>query len=183
MTESVAIYEKVVVRFTDLVDAIANSQWSVPTPCAGRTVHDLVEHVIVRDRRLAATVGGPAAAEQVPADADLSAEWHQCVNWWADGLADPARRDTVWDTPLGEMSFEQATTALMTGEITIHTWDLARALGVDETLDPEAVHRTYIAMKQHSDALRRPGVLGPQVEAPDDSDEQTRLLAFTGRDV
>jgi uncharacterized protein (TIGR03086 family) len=71
----------------------------------------------------------------------------------------------------------------MTGELTIHNWDLARALGVDETLDPEAVHTTYIAMKQHSDALRRPGVLGPQVKAPDDSDEQTQLLAFTGRVV
>jgi peptide-methionine (R)-S-oxide reductase len=32
------------------------------------------------------------------------------------------------------------------------------------------------------DVLRRSGHYGPRVHAPDDADEQTKLIAFTGRD-
>jgi hypothetical protein len=31
------------------------------------------------------------------------------------------------------------------------------------------------------DAMRGPGAFGPELEAPEDADEQTRLLAFLGR--
>jgi hypothetical protein len=31
------------------------------------------------------------------------------------------------------------------------------------------------------DAIRQSGHFGPRVEVPDDADERTRLIAFTGR--
>jgi uncharacterized protein (TIGR03086 family) len=177
------VYQRVITHFTELVDSISAEQWSAPTPCEGWNVRDLVEHVIVRDQRLAASVGGPPAADSLPDNADLAALWRERAAWWAAGLADPQRRTATWNTALGEMTFEQATTAFMTGELTIHGWDLARGLGVDDTQDPEAVHSTLSMMKQYGDAVRRPGALGPAVHAPPGSDEQTQLMAFTGRHV
>ena len=59
MTEPVALYRRVLDHFSDLVDSIQADQWTAATPCEGWTVRDLIEHVIVRDERLAATVGGP----------------------------------------------------------------------------------------------------------------------------
>src|SRR5277367_1956756 len=109
MTEPIAVYHRVIDHFTALVDSITADQWSATTPCAGWTVRDLIEHVIVRDRRLAASVGGPTPPRPVAADADLVTEWHQCVTWWAEGLADPDRRDGLWATALGELSFQNAT--------------------------------------------------------------------------
>ncbi|MCW2523329.1 MAG: hypothetical protein JWO63_1664 [Frankiales bacterium] len=180
MTDSMAVYRRVVDHFTELVDSIAADRWDAPTPCEGWTVRDLIEHILVRDRRLAATVGD---SDSAPSGGDLAAQWHERVDWWAQGLADPERSAVVWSTPLGELSFAQAAAAMTTGELTIHTWDLARALGVDEQLDPEAVQLTFESMQRHAAALRGPGVFGPELPHDAGGSEQERLLAFTGRQV
>jgi uncharacterized protein (TIGR03086 family) len=67
------------------------------------------------------------------------------------------------------------------GDVLVHTWDLARATGQDETLDPDEVHGLYEGMLPIDDVLRQSGQYGARVEVPDDADEQTKLIAFTGR--
>ncbi len=37
-------------------------------------------------------------------------------------------------------------------------------------------------MQPIDDMLRQSGHYGPKVDVPDDADDQTKLLAFTGRD-
>jgi uncharacterized protein (TIGR03086 family) len=68
-----------------------------------------------------------------------------------------------------------------TGDVLVHTWDLARATGLDERLDPDEVHRMYEGMEPMDEVLRQSGQFGPRVRVPDDADEQTKLIAFTGR--
>ncbi|MGX7679283.1 TIGR03086 family metal-binding protein [Jatrophihabitans sp. DSM 45814] len=182
MSTGIAIYQRVVGHFTDLVDSVEGEQWAAPTPCEGWSVRDLLEHVVLRDQRIANTVGGPEVAA-LPDDVDLAAAWRDRVNWWAEGLADPARIGVEYETAMGTMTFEQLTVRFMTGELTVHTWDLARALGADEQLDTEAVSVAFANMRGASDMLRRPGVMGPELEVPSDADEQTRFIAFTGRRV
>jgi uncharacterized protein (TIGR03086 family) len=63
----------------------------------------------------------------------------------------------------------------------VHTWDVARATGLDETLDADEVHRMFSAMEPLDEVLRASGHFGPRVPVPDDADEQTKLIAFTGR--
>jgi uncharacterized protein (TIGR03086 family) len=179
MSDPMAMYDRVITHFSELVDSISNDQWSLNTPCEGWTVRDLMQH---RDGSIAASMGGARVDEPAP-DADLIDAWHKRVSWWAAGLADPIRSEAVWQTGLGEMTFREATMRMMTGELTIHAWDLARALGLEETLDPESVHVTYVQLRAHGDQLRRPGVMGPAVEAPDGASEQTQLIALTGRSV
>lgn len=182
MTDSLATYYRVVMRFTELVDSISADQWSSNTPCEGWTVRDLMQHIIVRDRKIAASLGDARADEPAP-DADLATAWHERVAWWAAGLADPALAEAVWQTASGELTFREAAIAMMTGELTIHTWDLARALGVDDTLDPEGVRMAYAQLQGYDEQKRGPQTMGPEVEVPIGTDEQTRLIAFTGRSV
>jgi hypothetical protein len=66
-------------------------------------------------------------------------------------------------------------------ELLVHIWDLARTVGGDETLDAEAVVRTYEILRPHYAALQATGAFLPQVEPPADADPQTRFLCFTGR--
>lgn len=61
------------------------------------------------------------------------------------------------------------------------TWDLARATGQDETLDPHKCAEMLEGMLPMEDALRQSGHYGPRVHVPDDADIQTKLLAFIGR--
>ena len=63
----------------------------------------------------------------------------------------------------------------------MHNWDLAQAAGVDDTLDPEAVHEVFEAVKPMDGPMRQSGTFGPRLDPPEGADEQTQLLAFLGR--
>ena len=66
-------------------------------------------------------------------------------------------------------------------DLAIHGWDLARAIGADETIDP-----TYVAVIDEKVGpaiadLKASGQYGDEVIPPDGADAQTRLLAMFGR--
>jgi hypothetical protein len=52
---------------------------------------------------------------------------------------------------------------------------------LDETLDAELVHDMLVGIEPLDAVLRSSGQYGPRVDVPPDADEQTRLIAFTGR--
>ncbi len=81
----------------------------------------------------------------------------------------------------GTHRLEDAIAMFFLGDVLVHTWDLARAAGLDETLDQEVVHDMLLGMEPLDEMLRDSGHYGPKVTVPDDADEQTRLIAFTGR--
>ena len=183
MSTDLELYRRVVGHFGRLVAAVGPDQWNAPTPDAGWTVADLVEHVVDRDRMLAATVGGrtPDELDGFGDPVELPAAWAERVDWWEQRLADPGTAGRTWQTPFGTMTFADAAYAFTVAEVTVHSWDLARAIGADETLDPTAVTAATEQLKSTENQLRRPGVMAAALEVPDDADDQTRLLAFTGR--
>lgn len=79
------------------------------------------------------------------------------------------------------MPLGQAIDVIYTGDVFLHRWDLARATGQDERLDPAKCAEMLDGMLPMDLALRQSGHYGPSVDLPDDADVQTRLLAFTGR--
>jgi uncharacterized protein (TIGR03086 family) len=64
----------------------------------------------------------------------------------------------------------------------IHGWDIARATGQDDTLDPDLVALAYAMFKPHAAELQATGAFGRPVAVPDSADTQTKLLAMLGRD-
>jgi hypothetical protein len=81
------------------------------------------------------------------------------------------------------MPAEQLIGRMISSDVLIHTWDLARAVGGDERLDADAVTGTYSGLKPMDAMIRMPGVFGPKVTPPEGADEQTELLCFLGRQV
>lgn len=88
---------------------------------------------------------------------------------------------TEFDSRAGRHTVGTAIVMFGTPDILLHTWDLARSTGLDETLDPDEVHNLLVGMEPMDAILRDSGHYGPRVEVPADADEQTRLIAFTGR--
>ena len=78
-------------------------------------------------------------------------------------------------------SFEQLASRPLGADLLLHTWDLARATGQDERLDPASVTAALEFLTPIDEAIRRPGGFAPRLEAPPGADEQGRLLAFCGR--
>jgi uncharacterized protein (TIGR03086 family) len=97
-------------------------------------------------------------------------------------LDDPATAASEISHPqVGTHSLGDAIGMFFLGDVVIHTWDLARAAGLDETLDADEVSQMLRGMEPIDDMLRASGHYGPKVAVPADADEQTRLIAFTGR--
>jgi uncharacterized protein (TIGR03086 family) len=97
-------------------------------------------------------------------------------------LLDPALAGTEHDWFTGRMRMEDTIDQVTSVDMVWHGWDLARATGQDDTIDPVEVENAGRAMGQFDDSvLRQPGVLGPALDPPPDADAQTRLLAFMGR--
>jgi uncharacterized protein (TIGR03086 family) len=70
----------------------------------------------------------------------------------------------------------------MTMDLTVHTWDLARAIGANEQLDEELVSDVLAFIEPQVDQLVGTGLFAPPIEVGD-ADTQTRLLALLGRRV
>ena len=81
----------------------------------------------------------------------------------------------------GRHTIEGAIAMFFLNDVLIHTWDLARATGGDETLDAGEVHRMFSGIEPYDEMLRSSGQYGPRVAVPDDADEQSKLIAFMGR--
>lgn len=114
-------------------------------------------------------------------DDDPVAAWESFSRSLQALLDDPqaARREV--DMPMGRFSVERAVDMFVTNDVFLHTWDLARATGLDERLDPDEVHRLFEGMEPMDEVLRGSGHYGPRIEVPDDADEQTKLIALIGR--
>jgi uncharacterized protein (TIGR03086 family) len=97
-------------------------------------------------------------------------------------LEDPERAGKEYDGFFGPSTFEGSVDRILIGDVLVHTWDLARAAGLDEKLPPDEIEKGLDAFGAMGEAVRTAGVFGPAVEPPAGADAQTRLLCYTGRD-
>jgi len=69
------------------------------------------------------------------------------------------------------------------GDLTLHSWDLARAIQADESLDPVLVEAVWETVSPMRDSIGQTGVFGdgPSGDLSDDAPLQVRLLDLTGR--
>jgi uncharacterized protein (TIGR03086 family) len=125
--------------------------------------------------------GGVEVTAGPSPDDDPAASWAHTREQVLAALEDPEVAGRRFDTGMGEMSVEEMIGRFGVGDVLVHTWDLARAVGLDEALDADEVHRLYETMAPNDEMMRQGTAFGPKVEVPADADEQTQLIAFTGR--
>lgn len=174
-------YRKVATGFTNRVAQVPPDAWDNPTPCEDWVARDIVRHVVETSgfflgRTSAGSPTGPGVED------DPLGAWTTVRDAIHAALEDPQVATQTTETPLGPSTFEQTIGMFGIGDALIHTWDLARATDQDESLDPGEVSRMLATMRGFDDAMmRQSGAFGPAVEVPAEADEQTRLIAFTGR--
>ena len=158
------------------------TDWTASTPCEGWTARDVAVHVANNLSGLAATANGHEPTS-VGADDDVVGAWSSARQALHDVLLDPAKAAATVESPFGPMPVEQMVGRIMCADVLVHTWDLARATGQDETLNAEAVEGTYSGLKPLDAMIRQPGIFGPKVTPPAGADLQTEMLCFLGRAV
>jgi uncharacterized protein (TIGR03086 family) len=183
-----AMSNEVIQRATSLVDgfdarvkAASADSWGNAAPCDGWTARDVVTHVGNNLLRLGSGLQGQAPRE-IGADEDIVAAWDEAKTTFLTGIT-TGDLSTPLPGPFGPMPAEQMIGRLVCTDVLVHTWDLARATGGDESLPVDAVEGAYSGLKPMDAMIRQPGVFGPKTPVPEGADLQTEFLCFLGRPV
>jgi uncharacterized protein (TIGR03086 family) len=89
--------------------------------------------------------------------------------------------DIVTHSMLGDIP-KARVLGIVTNDLLVHTWDLARSIGADESLPPEAVAACFdVVLAIPPELARNPKVYGEPLDTEPDAPLQTRLLAQVGR--
>lgn len=185
MTELKGLHARALERYGQLVHAVRDEQWHLPTPCTEWDVRVLVNHLVSENFWMPPLLDGKTIADVGDSfDGDLLGDDPK-VAW--DRSATEAGRavqavalDTTVHLSYGKASADHYIFEVFS-DLTIHGWDLARAIGTEETLDPESVDVLYERYKPIEDGMKATGLFGPKVEPPPGADRQTELLAIFGR--
>jgi uncharacterized protein (TIGR03086 family) len=182
LSEIAERYRRVGGRFTARVNEVPDAAWENPAPCDGWTARDVVRHMVEWMPAFLVTAGGPSLAPGPSVDEDPAGAWAALDAGLQSLLDDPVASATTIEHPrAGRHRLDDAIAMFFLGDVLVHTWDLARATGLDETIDADVVHDMLIGMEPLDEMLRASGQYGPRVQVAADADEQTRLIAFTGR--
>jgi uncharacterized protein (TIGR03086 family) len=168
--------------FTERVRGVAPSAWDNPAPCDGWVARDVVRHLVEWFPAFLRAGTGLELPKGPGVDDDPVAAWAVHNNGVQALLDDPATRTRMLADPrLGDLPLDKAVDMFYTADVFMHTWDLARATGQDERLDPGKCAQLLEGMLPMDSALRTSGHYGPRVDVAEDADVQTRLIAFIGR--
>jgi uncharacterized protein (TIGR03086 family) len=180
MSEISDRYRRLSAKFADTIAAVPPDRWSSPSPCEDWTALDIVQHVVDTRSMFRGLIGlDPTGAP--PAADDPMAAFQAATAVVQRDLDDPEIATTSFQGFAGETTYEAAVDRFVNMDLVVHRWDLAKATGGDEHIDDEDVARIAAAAEEMGDMLRSPGACGPAITVADDADDQTRLLAFLGR--
>jgi uncharacterized protein (TIGR03086 family) len=172
-------------RFGTLVRTVSAGQWHDPTPCAGWDVRTLVNHVVGENRWAVPLFAGQTVADVGDRlDGDLLGEdpikaWDVSAADACDTVDHPGAMTATVHLSFGDFSGEEYANQLF-ADLLIHGWDLARAIGADEHLDPNLTQTCERWFTSWEDGYRQAGAVGPRVSVETD-DPATQLLAAFGR--
>ena len=182
--ENVDRYCSLADQFGARVEATPDDAWDSSAPCDGWKAKDIVEHVTGGQRGVAWRLGGNEGDPPAPTTTDPKALWRESYTAFKDAVSQPGAMEKVVPAgPMGELPAAMFIGRILSSDVLVHTWDLARAVGGDERLDADAVKQAYSGLKPMDAMIRQPGVFGPKIDPARGDDEQTEFLKFLGRAV
>lgn len=173
-------------EFIRRVDLVGPGDLTNPTPCLEWNVGELLRHVLGGEAAYVVLLhGGDAddfravtAAYVLPEDLGITAR--ESARQLIDAFAAPGALDGMVRHPVGEIPARRLAGMRVT-EWLVHGWDLARAIGADDALDPEIAAALYAELSQRAEGLVASGYFKRGSGAPAGAGITTRLLDLLGR--
>jgi uncharacterized protein (TIGR03086 family) len=176
MSGPLDLWRQAAAKWSEVYGQVTDSEWDRPTPCDEWTVRQLVEHTLGWQAEGGRLIG----ADTAPGD-----DWNRIRAAFDALLSEPSRL-TGSVAEFGGIP-KQELAGFLIGDLLLHSWDLARSIGADEALPPDAVEATTIGLHHVPPALLRgtnplgQKMMAEAVEVPADAGPQDKMLAFTGR--
>lgn len=179
--EPAARHRQIAATFTDRVRN--TKHWDAPSPVAGWTARDVVRHLVEWLPSFLAAGADVELPKGPSVDEDPVAAWQVHCDGVQALLDDPQTPSRMLvNRHVGEVPLDRAIDQFYTSDVFMHTWDLARATGQDDRLDPDECATLLAGMESMEDVIRASGQYGARVPVPEDADVQAKLLGFIGRD-
>jgi len=175
-------------EFRRRLDDIDSDDWTRPTPCDEWTVRDLVNHVIggnVRYVMILRDEPGDTILRTRDEDwlgADPLGSFEDAFARVTQAFSTPGiLRATVRHPKAGTMAGAELR-VLRVNELTVHAWDLARAIGSDDRLDERVVLWLLEGLEPLRSTVAASGLRkAGEADNTSTASPQTRLLNLLGR--
>ncbi len=177
-------------EFETRLRQVTEDQWDRPTPCTEWNVRALVNHILLGTRMSVQLLAGDTRADVVAQlgddlmtdSQDPVADFLALATDMQNGFATAGGLEGTVDHPMGEIPRTMFIGFRILDNAT-HAWDLARAIGADETLDADLVSRMWDDIQPMAGGLGALGIFGDSAsgDVGDDAPQQTRFLDLVGR--
>ncbi len=170
-------------RFGSAVSS-AHGKWDYPSPCPAWRARDVLEHVIgFHDVLLLRPLG---LKPERPRD-NPQGRWQLTYDRVRQAMGQRELLERVIEVPAIEKNPAMQLDAgkllpRLTRDVLVHAWDLARAVGADDSLDPTWCTTLLDELPADLSPLTASGMFAAPVVISAGADAQSRLLARLGRD-
>ena len=183
--ELLELFQRAQAAFTDRVDAVEPDQWE-DEALPEWTVADLVAHMVTEMLWVVPLLAGEPYAEGRFPDATTDLLGDDPMTGWESAADSALSAFAEDDALLRTVHLERGPTPAgvyiqeLIADLTVHTWDLARATGGDPELDGELVTAALrVGEKIPEDGV--PGLFDPPLDTSLAATPQARMLARFGR--
>src|SRR6202142_790152 len=174
-----------------IVSGIDADELGHPTPCPKYDVAGLIDHLVEAGHRAAALGRGrappPGGESPHVALCDAPGQLRSAAEQAAQAWGDDSSLSLRYTMPWGEEYTGATLVDMYLAELAAHAWDLARATGQLDGLNPSlalpALEGAQAMIKPEYRDLVEPGSpFGAEVPPPSGADDWERFAAFMGRD-
>ena len=170
-----------------ILDHVTPGQLALPTPCGNWPVRELVNHIVGATRYFAdlAEWGSSPEGQEWPvyAEGDFATSFGEQARRAIAAFSAPGAMEATM-VPLTGPTPGWRCIQIVTGEIFVHGWDLARAIG--QAVPDEGVAEALLSSEWMSlcDEVRSDGTapFAAVIDVPREAPAADRLVGFLGRD-
>jgi len=173
--ELVQRHQRACQGFGEVVVRVRNG-WERRSPCPEWDARGVLEHVIGFHDVLLLR---PLDAKPTRPKDDPIARWQVTVPA-IFGVVEEHWNDSV-SLPGGTTLDLGALLPMLTTDVLVHTWDLAKAADVSVDLDPDLCEIVLAGARRREEGLRVSGMFEPAFDVPPDAPVADQLVAFLGR--
>ncbi|HYZ36225.1 MAG TPA: TIGR03086 family metal-binding protein [Pseudonocardiaceae bacterium] len=173
-------------EFERRVSEVRSEHMALPTPCSEWTVRQLLAHVIGGDYAYIELLHGGSAEQAffLPTNYEVGnyplEQFQRSAAELIAAFSESGALDRTVQHPIGELPAMRLL-GMRVSEWTIHGWDLARPLDLDDSLDAELIESIYARMAPRVKTLAATGYFLPPAGLSDTAPVQDRLLDLLGR--
>jgi uncharacterized protein (TIGR03086 family) len=161
---------------TRVVDAVPD--WDAPSPCAGWSARDVIDHIVDTQREF--LTGRGVDVGDRPAG-DPAAVWRAHSAVVDRLLSDPVVAESTYDGYFGPTTIGETLSVVYGFDLIVHRWDLATAAGQPAAFSEAEIDTLEQAADGFGEALYSEGICKPAVPVPPGASRQDAVLARLGR--